>query len=309
MSRYLERAEHTVRMIDVNVGLMLDKSSTSAEGRWERVLAAMGSPEDVAWEGDLYKLVSKLCFDEDVEASVLSCIVSARENARQVREEISTEQWQRLNRLFHQVTQRTPSDRSDTEFSDFLACVIEGVHLFQGVTDTNMSHGEGWQFIQVGRYIERASETAILLQIYQRDFFNPANAATEDFEYLELVGLLRTCTAFEAYCKVHTADLSHDRILEFLLLDGEFPHSLRYSIDHLHRALEAIHRETARQPADDLLRLAGRMKAALNFVQISEILDQDAEAYLRAIVMQCRQVHDLLYQNYIHYSVQTALAV
>lgn len=308
MSRYLERAEHTVRLLDINMGLMLDKSSTSAQGRWERVLAAIGSPKDVAWEGDLYGLVSRLSFDSEVPASILSCIISARENARQVREEISTEQWQRLNRLFHQVTQRPDSGSNDAQFSEFLPSVIEGVHLFQGVTDTTMSHGEGWQFIQVGRYIERASATATLLQIYQRDFFNSSSSATENFEYLELVGLLRTCTAFEAYCKVHTADLSHDRILEFLLLDGEFPHSLRYSIDHLQRALESIHHETARQPADELLRLAGRLRASLNFVQISEILEQDTGAYLRGVVMQCRQIHDLLYQNYIHYSVQTALA-
>jgi uncharacterized alpha-E superfamily protein len=291
------------------MGLMLDKSSTSAEGRWERVLAAMGSPEDVSWEGDLYGLVSKLSFDEEVPASIISCIISARENARQVREEISTDQWQRLNRLFHQVTQRPVSDSNHAQFAEFLPSVIEGVHLFQGVTDTTMSHGEGWHFIQVGRYIERASATAILLQIYQRDFFNTSTSATENFEYLELVGLLRTCTAFEAYCNVHTADVSHDRILEFLLLDGEFPHSLRYSIDHLQRGLEVIHRETARQPADDLLRLAGKLKASLNFVQISEILDQDADAYLSGVVLQCHQIHDLLYHNYIHYSVQTALAI
>ena len=75
MSRYLERAEHTVRMLDVNMGLMLDKSSTSAEGRWKRVLAALGNPQGVEWENDYYRLVHTLTFDADVPASVTSCLI------------------------------------------------------------------------------------------------------------------------------------------------------------------------------------------------------------------------------------------
>src|ERR1700722_8944739 len=105
MSRYLERAEHTVRMLDVNMGLMLDKSSTSAEGRWKRVLAALGNPQDVRWENDYYQLVHSLTFDPDIPASVTSCLIEARENARQVRDEISSEQWQQLNRMYHWVIQ------------------------------------------------------------------------------------------------------------------------------------------------------------------------------------------------------------
>src|SRR5271170_2862856 len=159
-SRYLERAEHTVRLLDINLGLMLDKSHTSAERRWVLVLAALGSPSHIKWEGDAYRLVQDLCFDATSPASVVNCIVSARENARQIREEISSEQWQRLNRLFHEVTRRTGSDRSELRLSEFLPAVVDGIHLFHGVTDTTLSHGEGWQFIQIGRYIERASSTA-----------------------------------------------------------------------------------------------------------------------------------------------------
>ena len=94
-----------------------------------------------------------------------------------------------------------------------------------------MSHGEGWQFIQVGRYLERASATAKLLDVYHDDVFANSTDAIDGNSYLEWIGLLRSCTAFEAYCKVYTADLTHERILEFLLLDAEFPHSVRFSID------------------------------------------------------------------------------
>ena len=120
MSRYLERAEHTVRMLDVNMGLMLDKSSTSAEGRWKRVLAALGNPKGVNWQNDYYQLVHSLTFDAEIPASVTSCLIEARENARQVREEISSEQWQQLNRMYHWVIQPQSEYGLNTRLADFL---------------------------------------------------------------------------------------------------------------------------------------------------------------------------------------------
>ena len=197
MSRYLERAEHTVRMLDVNMGLMLDKSSTSAEGRWKRVLAALGNPQGVAWETDYYQLVHTLTFDADVPASVTSCLIEARENARQVRDEITSEQWQQLNRMYHWVIQPHSEFGLNTRLGDFLPAVIDGVHLFQGVTDTTMSHGEEWQFIQMGRYLERAAAIAHLLDLYQPEILHIPEVAAEGQQYQEWVGLLRCCTAFE----------------------------------------------------------------------------------------------------------------
>src|SRR5690242_18784630 len=91
MSRYIERAEHTTRLLDVNLNLMLDESALSADHRWQRMLYALGGPADVAWNGDPYALTDTLSFDMAVPASILSCIVSARENSRHVREQISTE--------------------------------------------------------------------------------------------------------------------------------------------------------------------------------------------------------------------------
>ena len=195
-----------------------------------------------------------LTFDSSNRSSITSCITSARENVRQVREEISSEQWQRVNRLFHQVAHYNLTESLDVLPSEFLLSVIEGIHLFQGVTDSTMGHGEGWQFIQVGRYIERASATANLLNLYHREFWGQAGNPAESSEYLEWIGLLRSCTAFEAYCKTYTADLNPDRILEFLLLNPEFPHAVRYSIDCLQTALDAIHGEGGKRRAAPLTR-------------------------------------------------------
>ena len=309
MSRYLERAEHTVCLLDVNMSLMLDRSATSDEGRWKRVLAALGHPKDVSWEDDYYQIVHSLTFDPDIPASITSCLMAARENARQVRDEISSEQWQQLNRMYHRATARTHGNGMENSLSEFLPAVLDGVHLFQGVTDTTMSHGEGWQFIQMGRYLERAAAIANLLDVYHAEIFITSEEAAEGALDREWVGLLRCCTAFEAYCKVYTADLAADRILEFLLLNSEFPHSLRYSIDCVRQSLQAVQQLSGRQHAEELGRVSGRLQASLDFVDVDEILAQDAATYLHGILQQCRMIHELIYKYYIHYSVEAALAM
>jgi uncharacterized alpha-E superfamily protein len=322
MSRYLERAEHTTRLLDVNLNLMLDETAAAADRRWLRVLDALGNPKDITWTGDPYALTHELTFDTSHKGSILSCIIAARENSRHVREQISTEQWHRLNSLYLEVTRPTMrydlnghSDMhadallsSTEQQTEFLQRVMEAVHQFQGVTDSTMSHGEGWQFIQVGRYIERASATAMLIEAYHQDLWAPHEHLPEGNEYLDWMGLLRSATAFEAYCKVYTADLTPERILEFLLLDEEFPHSLRFSIDSLQHALDAIQRESGKQRTVQLSRLAGRLQASLSFSRVEDILDQDVIAYLRGIKAQCREIHETIFEMYVDYSIQAALA-
>jgi uncharacterized alpha-E superfamily protein len=120
--------------------------------------------------------------------------------------------------------------------------------------------------------------------------------------------LLRSCTAFESYCKVYSADISPDRIIEFLLLNSEFPHSVRYSIDHLQLALDAIHGEGGKRRGAQLTRLAGRLQASLSFGQISKILSEDVGGYLQDILRQCRDIHETIFELYVNYAIQTALA-
>jgi uncharacterized alpha-E superfamily protein len=316
MSRYLERAEHTTRLLDVNLNLMLDESSTSSDRRWQRLLLALAKPKRLKWEGNPYDLARTLTFDTTNKSSVVHCIIAARENARHVREQISTEQWHRLNSLYLEVTRPEfksammlqSVDASVEGPTAFLQEVMEAVHQFQGVTDSTMSHGEGWQFIQVGRFLERATATALLLEAYHEDLWAHPDKAAEGNEYLEWMGLLRSATAFEAYCKVYTADLTPERILEFLLLDAEFPHSLRFSIDSVQCALEAIQSESGKSRAEELQRIAGRLSASLGYASVEEILGGDVVKYLRGIQLQCQAIHSTIYHLYVDYSIQAALA-
>ncbi len=319
MSRYLERAEHTTRLLDVNLNLMLDETAASADHRWLRLLQSLAHPKRLRWEGNPYALANTLIFDTELRSSVLACITSARENARHVREQISTEQWQRLNSLYldvirpeHRNLLGTGSPEISSEApSNFLLQILESVHEFQGISDSTMSHGEGWHFIQVGRFLERATATAKLLEAYHEDLWAQPERAPESNQFLALMGLLRSATAFEAYCKVYTADLSPERILEFLLLDAEFPHSLRFSIESVERALDAIDAKIGpkgKGRGEQLHRLAGRLSAQLGFISIDELLAGNVIAFLHSIQRQCHEIHLSLYELYVDYPLQLALA-
>jgi uncharacterized alpha-E superfamily protein len=303
-----------VRQLDVTMGLMLDTTGTSAETRWQRLMASLGKtgsaekPSGMEWNGDLDAMARTLVFDSLNHASVTFCINGARENARQVREEISSEQWQRLNRLFHQMHSQHAQAQFRSSINDSLASVVDGIHLFKGVSDTTMIHGQGWQFIRLGRYLERSYATATLLEVYQPDLFQEKEQDHSGYQYLELVGLLRCCTSFEAYCQVYTADLSPDRILEFLLLNRDFPHAIRYCVDGIRDAIEAIQRSGGRRPPEELTATIGRLHAMLSYTTVGEILAGQPGAFLHSIREQCMRIHEFIYRNYVQYSIQSALA-
>lgn len=307
IGRYLERAENALRILDVNMNLMLEGSSIRSDARWGRVLRALGSTANAPGT-DVVQATRSLLFDTADRASVAVCIALARENARQVRDEISSEQWQNLNRLYHRVAEFR-SQPTSSMLSDAMQAVLEGLCLFKGVTDTTMTHGEGWHFIRAGRHMEGAMHIATLLEMYYRDLFAGSEVLMAPSNYLEWIGLLRSCSAFESYCTAHTADVTPERILEFLLLNREFPHSLWFSINSLVDALTCIQQEGRRASSEDLSRRAGRLRASLSFAQISEIIAQDTAAYLRHVLDECRSIQELIYRLYISYSIDTALAL
>ena len=302
MSRYLERAEHSARVIDVHLNLMLDETSGSVDRRWSRVISALAlSPTTV--KTDTYGYAQAHGFEQ-----IVSCIIQARENARQVREQISSEMWEQLNRLFLEVRRMETSDVWDAQPLEFLHAVKESSHLFQGLTDSTMNHGEGWQFIQVGRFLERSKATSKLLDVHFQEFLKLHDEAMDSTSHMEWIGLLRSCTAFEAYCKVYTADLRPDRIAEFLLLNSEFPHSIRFAVDGMQQSLEAIHECTSSKRSARVAKLAGRLRAELSFTPLDEILS-GLHNFFTTIRRQCAQIHTTVHQVYISYPIEAALEV
>src|SRR4051794_22387956 len=143
MCRYLERAEHTARLLDVHLNLMLDQSLDAADRRWQKVAALLGIKLKENTPRDANSLLYMIAFDVSSPSSIVSCIMGARENARQVREQISSEMWEQLNRLFHEVRRSGVDDLREAQPLEFASNVKNGMHLFEGITDSTMSHGEG----------------------------------------------------------------------------------------------------------------------------------------------------------------------
>lgn len=290
-------------MINVRLNLMLERESQSEDLDWGRVGRLLGLEESKDSARPVEEWSASLLHDASNRSSIVASIVAARENARQVREQISSEMWEQLNRLFHAVRRSSPDVWSA---HDFLQSVKDSAHLFQGITDSTMTHGEGWQFIQAGRFMERAVAVSTLVGAHFREFLRPGQPAAERV-YLEWIGLLRSCTAFEAYCKVYTADVRPERVAEFLILHPSFPHSVRFSAEALERAIQEIGREARSRRSARIERMAGRLRATIGFGQIDEIMSGGLEPYLAELLRQCGQVHSSLYQTYVSYPIEAAL--
>ena len=306
MSRYLERAEHTARLVDVELQLWLDQSPEAGAGRWRFLLEATRT---LAAERavDPTRLVNQLVFSRTNASSIVSCVATARENLRHVREQCSSEMWEQMNRLYLEVMETRPGELWMLESHGFFRAVQEGAHLFQGITDGTMSHGEGWQYIQLGRYVERTDTVASLMETHFKRMAQPADQAVESGEYLEWVGLLRACVAFEAYCKAQTAEIRPLRVAEFLLLNPEFPHSVRFSVDRVNAALHVIGDLTERREKLPT-RIAGRLRAQLSFSQIEEVMAGGSHAYLQNVRSECAQIHAAIHQIYFDYAIESELA-
>ncbi len=306
MSRYLERAEHTARLTDVYLNHVLEQSITANLQR-QRLLASLWVPVPPGGLENDYQLVELLTFTRSNPQAIVSGIAAARENARQVREQISTEMWEQLNQLYLFMTNTKMEQIWSGQPHDFFHAVKTGSHLFQGITDSTMNHGQGWHFIQLGRFIERAMSTSRLLDV---EFQQLGKVSVQDtgLHHLPMLGLLKSCTAFEAYSKVYTAHLQPRYVAEFLLLNREFPHSICFAIDMIQAALNALAEATDNHKGARVYRLAGRLRATFDYGQIDEIMQDGLSAYLTNVHDQCIQIHDAIYQQFITYPVEEKLA-
>ena len=305
MSRYLERAEHIARLLDLTLNQALDQSPDVARQRWQLVLASLRSPVPETIEA--YPVTQLLTFDAKNKDSLVSCINSGRENARQIREQISSEMWEQLNHLYLDV-RRADIGSIYAQPHGFYGPIKQASHMFQGITDSTLMRNEGWHFIQLGRYIERASGTATLLDVHLRTLLNQPEQSAYGQDYISWVALLKSCASFEAYCQTYTADLRPERIAEFLLLNPELPRSVRFSVDAMQVSLEALARLSGARKTGRSQRLAGKMRATLDYAQVDEIIADDIHAFLQNIQRQCAQIHMSVHQQYIAYSVDAAMA-
>ena len=302
MARYIERAEHSARVLAVKLESMVDQTQDDSTASWSRVVEALTGEAPPA-APDAFLITRRLAFDRENESSLVTSLAMARDNARQVREALSNEVWESLNRLYLRLAPVTMDSIWVHTPARLFRETLEEMNALEGVTYSTISHGEGWYFLELGRHIERVQLIGRLLDAH----FRSPDDVVQGPKYFDWLVLLKFCTAWEPYTKQYTASIRPQKIAEFLLFDAEFPHSICFSIDRMTEALARVApgAPPARRAAVE--RLAGRLKAAVDFGQIDDLMNGGIAAFLADINRQCEHIHKTLYGSYITYGAETVL--
>ena len=301
MGRYLERAEHLSRLSLVMLNATLDATDAAVHTGWI-ALTALGDTE-AAQNKNAYEAARGLVLDRENTDSVIAAVALARENARQVRDQMTTESWERLNLLYLRLTSRGAQQQFDNGSAAFLQEVIADLHLFKGAADTTMSHGESWRFMMLGIYMERAHLVSRLLEVCFAE--SPVHGQIDD--HVALVSVLRMACALEPYLRVYTAEIEPRHILEFLVFDEDFPRSIRFATAQIEQHLSALARSVAASDRAGPERLAGRLKARLQFADLDELEAVGAGPLLTTVANECARIHEAIYETFVAYPLETRL--
>ena len=285
MARYMERAENTARMLDINYQTsLLPQSADAAELGWRGLLSISELTHDYAKRYGSVSAGSVMDFmvrDESNSSSIHSCLRAARENARAVRGALTTEVWEIQNQTWLEFMRLLNSGSFQRDPAEFFDWVKFRSHLSRGVTYGTMLQDEAFHFLRIGTFLERSDNTARLLDVkFQAlgvDNFGPTpgNEPMEvDFYYWS--ALLRSVSGFEIYRKVYRNVIQPDKVAELLILRPDMPRSLVGCVNELVTNLEFVASETS----GETLRRAGRLQADLRYGRIDEILATGLHAYL-----------------------------
>lgn len=306
MARYIERAENIARIVDVNLQLLLDLRRLDEKrlaAYWLPIVQATGDDEA------FFKFNKKatgqavtefLVFSKENSNSLVQSICQGRENARMVRDQISLELWEELNRLYLFV--RSPQARQVWErgASDFFHEIkASSLHII-GIINATLIHNEGLCFVQCGQFLERADKTTRILDVRSQALPERGVPATiSPDSALEWSAVLRSCSAWDAYRTLHGGDVHPLRVAEFLLLDDNFPRSVRFCVSELNHALRRISGVTEGRFTNDAEKLTGRLLAGLQFSTVDEIFDIGLHRYMDDLQLKLNDIGDALFRAYI----------
>jgi len=304
LSRYIERAETTARIVDVNIQLLLDfevEHGGSGEQHWLPILATLEDQErfgkvHAEMSGDA--VMAFVTFEKKNPHAIISCVSMARENARTVREQISSEMWERLNRLFlylHSASARTAFSESPI---DFYRLLVDSLHSFQGITDATMTHGEGWEFLQAGKFLERADSTSRVLDIKYHILLPSGEQVGGNVDITQWMAVLRSCSAMEAFLKISHGQVNSWQVAEFLILHDKFPRSLRFCVDRLDQALHSISGTDRAHFSNEAERLCGLVRSNLDYTTIKTVFQTGLHQYLDQTQLRLMEISGALVQTY-----------
>ena len=309
IGRYLERAESLARAVNVAYHSRLELvGARRRSADWGPLLRINGEAERFAASGstpDARAVARFITFETDNPNSILTCLRRARENAGGMRDRITSEMWETLNTFYLWLSERSLLEQLERgNVHALYSAIKERCHLFEGIAHGTMVHDEGWHFLRVGKFLERAALTARVLDVQL-----PLLAYSADRGFVgvtDWMWLLRSLSAYEAYSKTFHLGIRPELVAEFLVFDRSFPRSIRFAVATAESALKRISESPPGRYADDAERTLSWLHASLAFGERREIDEGRLPSLLQEIQSRCAEVSDKLVEIYFAYKVPGA---
>jgi len=290
MARYMERAENTARMLDVNYQTsLLPQSADAAEKGWKGLLSISELSGDFAKRYGTIEprsVMEYMVGDAQNPSSIRSCLMAARENARAVRGTLTTEVWETQNQTWLEFQRMVLSSNFHKDPSTLFEWVKFRSHLSRGVTVGTMLQDEAFHFLRIGSFLERADNTARLLDVkfhaVESEFFgmsqnqSQGNGKDVEFDFYHWSAILRSVSGFEVYRKAYRNVIRPEKVAELMILRPDMPRSLAACMHEVMANLTMV----ANEQSGETLRKAGRLRADLQYGRIDEILATGLHAFL-----------------------------
>lgn len=299
MARYVERAENLARYIEVTLNFILDQPST-ADQQWEPLVQATGDQLEFTERYETptaENVIYFLTFDPEYSNSIGSCLTLARENARTIREAISSEAWEQINEFYHWLREPAHQTMSlETQF-DFFQRIRMQSHLFNGILDATMSRGAGWQFANLGRLIERADKTSRILDVKYFTLLPKVEDVGTTIDDLQWSAVLRSVSGFEMFRKRYHA-ITIRRIVEFLILDRDFPRAVRFCLDGAKRSLHEITGSPDNMFRNTAEQRLGQLRATLAYSDVESIIQQGLHEFVDDLQTKLNGIDDAIFDTF-----------
>jgi len=298
MARYIERAENVARFITVNMHLQLDMPLVPAH-QWQPLIDTSGDSKTFAkryGEATQDNVIQFLTADRNNPNSIVSCLRAARENARSVRETISTGMWEQINSIYLHV-QRQQTMLARDSLPEILRSIRLGCLLVQGITDATMSHTAAWQFLILGRMLERADKTSRILDVKYFILLPAPTVVGTPYDDLHWAAVLKSVGGFEMYRKTHGHIDPYD-IVDFLVMDRDFPRSIHHCINRADGCLHAITGSPNGSYRNASERWMGLLRSELDFTSVDQIMRDGLHEYLDLLQVKMNNIGDLLQNDF-----------
>ncbi|PQO30408.1 alpha-E domain-containing protein [Bremerella cremea] len=280
-SRYIERAEAVARFIAVNLNISMDLS-TAGNQQWGPLVTTTGDNEmfsETYGEATKRNVIEFLTFDRKNPNSILTCLINARENARSIRERISAEMWEHINRFYLMVKDEGDAEGILDDLHDFYDAVRNSGQQFVGVTDATMTHGEGWHFCQLGRFLERADKMSRILDVKYYILLPSPQHVGSPFDDLQWAALLRSASAYEMY-RQRFGRIAPQNVVDFLMLDKEFPRAVLHCLTRANESLHAITGSDIEGFTNLPEQRLGQLRAEFAFTSATDIIGRGLHEFI-----------------------------